>query len=122
MIGGPVIGSRRSEVRRQISDFRSLATTNRWTGLPREKRQNQGDNDPVEQRLEPGLVVRQSKIIIAFGYLKESRSKYRAEQCAKREIEEVDDSSRCAAQLRRICFLDDRVRQGGFSLPSLSAC
>ena len=61
-------------------------------GFPQEKSQDQRRDDPVKQRFETGLVVRQGTADIPFRHLHQSRSEYWAEECAKSEIDKVDHS------------------------------
>ena len=67
--------------------------------------------DSMEERHERGLVVHERQLARAAAGGHQQRREHGREQRAEREVDEVDDTRRRAAQLRRIGFLDHRVRQ-----------
>src|ERR1700745_2070121 len=83
----------------------------RRSGLLEEESQDQSHDDTVKQWSKASLVVCQRKARVAFGHFDEPCSEHRTKQRAEREIKEVYDSCRRAAQFRRIRFLDNGVRQ-----------
>src|SRR6185369_13959682 len=69
------------------------------------------DQHTHEHRLKRALEMRQLELRSAAGNLLELPAKDWSKQRAESEVQKIDDAGRRAAKLRRVRFLDNRVRQ-----------